>query len=502
MTLSAVLFEHQFTAALAAAWSCSQFPDQNPKLVLVNSHEIKVALETLVSEGIQKIKLFDVNVYALKEDLFLQNLLNRHPLVQLEIWSSAHQNTGFHALKNVSEHSVDLEQIRTELLGDQEVAFFESCLFQKISSGQKSNEQILNWVLRLSKSLNNKSMLKVLLSEEEQFRAKYFKKLGYWDIVGSSAKIHNLQSKIKNYAQDPSESRILINGEKGTDKKQVARSIHFYSSRRTQNFVWANCSRFSKNRAELELFGYKKGAFFEATEDYAGLIAQAHLGVLFLDEIGSLSAEVQIQLDQFIKTGEYRALGSESVQHANVRLVFGTSQNLRDKVNLGEFDEEFYWNLSEINIHIPALNELIVNDQVEKSNDFETNVAVLLQEYCGSVGEHLILSESDFAELKSLNWTSNLLQLSAVLKQFHLEKAQVSLTEIYKMHEVKTVIQSEKKAETFIQYLGGLKSLEDVKRIYIQEILELNHFNKSKTARDLDIAPNTLKKYADDDFVD
>jgi two-component system response regulator PilR (NtrC family) len=152
-----------------------------------------------------------------------------------------------------------------------------------------------------------------------------------------------------------SDATVLINGETGTGKEILARTIHREGPRAAMPFVPINCSALAEQLLESELFGHKKGAFTGAVADRAGLFEAANSGTLFLDEIGETSPHMQVRLLRAIQEGEIRRVGEEQDRTIDVRVIAATHLDLEDQVRQGAFREDLYYRLSVFPITLPPL---------------------------------------------------------------------------------------------------------------------------------------------------
>ena len=150
---------------------------------------------------------------------------------------------------------------------------------------------------------------------------------------------------------------VLLTGETGTGKEVFAQAIHYSSKRARQNFVAVNCSSFSKELLESEMFGHKAGSFTGALKDKKGLFEEADNGTIFLDEIGEMAFELQAKLLRILETGEYIKIGDTKPTRVNVRVVAATNRNLPEEITAGRFREDLFYRLSVFQIHLPALRE-------------------------------------------------------------------------------------------------------------------------------------------------
>ena len=152
-----------------------------------------------------------------------------------------------------------------------------------------------------------------------------------------------------------SEYTVLIQGESGSGKELVARTMHQLSERRAKPFVSINCAAIPGNLLESELFGFEKGAFTGANQNKAGKFELAHEGTLFLDEIGDMPLELQVKLLRVLEDGKIQPLGSVKEKSVNIRLVTATHKNLPEQISKGLFREDLHYRLNVIPLKLPPL---------------------------------------------------------------------------------------------------------------------------------------------------
>ena len=176
-----------------------------------------------------------------------------------------------------------------------------------------------------------------------------------YDIIGNDPSLNDALETAVKFA--PTGLSVLIQGESGVGKESFARIIHQFSSRKQGQFFVVNCGALPKELVNSELFGHVKGSFTGATDTRKGYFEEDDHGTLFLDEIAELPLESQALLLRVLQSGEYRKVGSNKVEHTDVRIVAATNVNLYEAVKSGKFREDLYFRLSAAQIRIPPLRD-------------------------------------------------------------------------------------------------------------------------------------------------
>src|SRR4029453_12749579 len=175
-------------------------------------------------------------------------------------------------------------------------------------------------------------------------------------LIGQSEPMTALRAEIDRVAR--SDAKVLICGESGVGKEIVTRAIHFGGPRSKMTFAPVNCAGLPEALLESELFGHVKGSFTGAYRDKPGQLESAHMGTVFLDEIGEMTLRMQGLLLRFLETGEVQRVGADGgARPVNVRIIGATHRNLRDMIAQGTFREALYFRLNVIQILVPPLRE-------------------------------------------------------------------------------------------------------------------------------------------------
>ena len=194
-----------------------------------------------------------------------------------------------------------------------------------------------------------------LKSENAYLRAQLEERYRFEGVVGKSRAMEQLFQLLETVAA--TSSTILITGETGTGKEVVARAIHHNSPRRMHRFVALNCSAIPETLLEAELFGHVRGAFTGAVGNRQGRLEQAHKGTLFLDEVGTMSAALQMKLLRVLQEREFERIGDSHTTKVDVRVIAATNSDLAEMVADGQFREDLFYRLNVIPVQLPPLRE-------------------------------------------------------------------------------------------------------------------------------------------------
>lgn len=229
-----------------------------------------------------------------------------------------------------------------------------------------------------------------------------------YGIVGRSKAIQKVIRTAEMVAK--SKSTVLITGETGTGKEMVARAIHFHSPQREMPLVKVNCAAIPENLLESELFGHVRGAFTGALSSKKGKFALADGGTIFLDEIGTMAPPLQSKLLRVLQEREFEALGSERSQKIDVRVIAATNRDIRHMVTEGTFQEDLYYRLNVIPIHIPSLRE--------RREDVPLLVDHFIRKHAQRAGKHIDGLEPGVLDaLQAADWPGNVRELENTVER-------------------------------------------------------------------------------------
>ncbi len=274
---------------------------------------------------------------------------------------------------------------------------------------------------------------------------------------------------------------VLLTGETGTGKEVFASAIHRSSSRQNKPFVALNCSAFSRELLESELFGHRAGAFTGAVRDKKGLFEEAHSGTLFLDEIGEMPADLQAKLLRVLESGEFLKVGDTKPGRADVRIIAATNRDLKKEIEAGRFRADLYYRLSVFEIRLPALRE--------RTKDIEPLALYFVQHFSQKMGKRITgIAPDCLACLLAHNWPGNVRELRNIIERAVILTTGDQLALESLPLELQTLpVKSEGKSAQLSAF-----DLAAAEKLHILKVLNHTGGNKSEAARLLNIAPATL----------
>jgi DNA-binding NtrC family response regulator len=402
----------------------------------------KAALKKLDTNEIDAV-LCDVKLPDGNGVDLIKEIKNKFPLVEI-ILLTAHGNIpdGVQAIKNGA--------------------------FDYITKGDDNNRIV---------PLLHRAIEKVQLAKRvQQLEKKIDKKYSFNNILGKSKQIlHAIELAKKVSATD---ATVLLLGETGTGKEVFAQAIHQNSNRNNKNFVAVNCSAFSKEILESELFGHKAGAFTGAVKDKKGLFEEANEGTIFLDEIGEMQHELQAKLLRVLESGEFIKVGDTRTIKVNVRIIAATNRDLQKEIEQNNFRSDLFYRLSVFQIQLPALRERIA--------DIELLANHFAEIFAAKTNKPSLKLNEDFVEaLKHYSWQGNIRELKNIMERAVILNDSNELT----VDDLPYEIQHIQNNNTKILSAFDLTSVE---KLHIQKVLNYTNNNKTETARLLNIGLTTL----------
>ncbi|MBA6152066.1 sigma-54-dependent transcriptional regulator [Gelidibacter maritimus] len=275
----------------------------------------------------------------------------------------------------------------------------------------------------------------------------------------------------------PTSMSVLISGESGTGKEVVAKAIHLKSSRKNRPFIAVDCGAIPKEIASSEFFGHKKGSFTGAINDKIGHFEAANHGTLFLDEVGNLSYENQIQLLRALQERKVKPIGSNDEIEVDIRLLTATNEDLLKAVEQGDFREDLYHRLNEFFIKVPNLQE--------RQDDLILYADFFLENANQQLNKAIIGFSSEVLKIfQNYTWPGNLRELSNVIKRATL------LTTGEVIH--KEVLPPELSAAPAKETETASFSAKSNEKDLIIKVLEEANNNKTKAAKLLNVSRKTL----------
>jgi transcriptional regulator with GAF, ATPase, and Fis domain len=298
----------------------------------------------------------------------------------------------------------------------------------------------------------------------------------YGDLIGAGASMREVYRRIDKVSG--TDISVLVSGETGTGKEIVAREIHRRSPRAQGPFVAVNCGAIPESLLESELFGHVKGAFTGAIATRPGKFQAAHGGTLFLDEVGEMPAALQVKLLRALQERAVTKVGDTRAEPVDIRVVAATNKVLEEEIRRGAFREDLYYRLNVVSIPLPPLRE--------RGDDAVVIARWFLQKYTKDFGSRVRgFTPSALVAMRKYAWPGNIRELENRVKKAVVlaDRALVSAEDLDLRPEILEPILP----------LGQAK--EDFQKRYINDVLERNGGNRTKTAKDLGVDPRTIFRH-------
>jgi len=295
-------------------------------------------------------------------------------------------------------------------------------------------------------------------------------------IIGNSPEMDLVFQRIGKASS--TDANVLISGDSGTGKELVARAVHYNSDRRSAPFVPVNCTAIPDSLLESELFGHVKGAFTGAKDARAGFFEIAGGGSIFLDEIGDASPNMQAKLLRVIQSKEYCKVGSSHVHTVDTRIIAATHKDLKRLVAEGSFREDLFYRINVVDIAVPSLNE--------RGDD----ILVLISHFMGKFAEAMnravpSLTDEALQAFRHYSWPGNVRELENLVQRLVVivDHDPIEITDL--PESMRFILSSE----------GGVdRSLADVEKEHISNVLAMTRNNKTRAAEILGINRKTLRE--------
>lgn len=323
-----------------------------------------------------------------------------------------------------------------------------------------------------------KALEKVQLQKKvKQLEKRIMNKYSFDAIIGKSKALLQVIELAKKVAI--TDSTVLLTGETGTGKEVFAQAIHENSTRVGKSFVALNCSTFSKELLESELFGHRLGAFTGAVKDKKGFIEEANGGTLFLDEIGEMPLDLQAKLLRVLETNEYITVGDSTPKKSNFRLIAATNRNLKTESEAHRFRSDLYYRLNIFEINLPPLRARV--------KDIRALTSFFVEKFSVATNKKALEIEDDFLEyLEKYSWSGNVRELKNVIERAVILASSNSLTAADLPYEI--VNYKENSGDNILSAFA----INSMEKLHIQKVLNYTNGNKAEAARLLEIGIATL----------
>jgi two-component system response regulator AtoC len=340
-----------------------------------------------------------------------------------------------------------------------------------------------------------------LRTQVQTLRGEVRRGAGYGNVVGKSQKMIELMNFVRKVAASEA-TTILIQGESGTGKDLIAKSIHYESHRQDKPFVAINCSAIPETLMEAELFGHEKGAFTDAKQMKKGLFEAADGGTLFLDEIGELSPLLQAKLLRVLEDQVIRRVGGIRDMQVNVRVIAASNRDLEKAVREAEFRQDLYYRLAIIAIFIPPLRD--------RKEDILPLVDFFIERYNRTFKKSIRgITDDTRRLLLGHNWPGNVRELKNTIERGMILEEELFLRPLYLPFSVgesggPTMFERSSSGDGGVTLADGRKlprlyipeggtSLEEVEHVLVEMAMRQSNNNQTHAAKLLDISRDALR---------
>ena len=310
--------------------------------------------------------------------------------------------------------------------------------------------------------------------ENEQLKGSIDEIIKPDNLIGESAQMKKIYELIHTVA--PTDTTVMIRGESGTGKELVAKAIHINSRRKYFPIIPVNCGALAESILESELFGHEKGAFTGAQFKRKGKFEMADGGTIFLDEIGSVTPKMQVELLRVIESKQFSRVGGNQIIKSDFRVIIATNEPLEDLVKQGKFREDLYYRLNVFSIVIPPLRE--------RTGDIPVLAFYFLNNFCTAMNKNIKNISPDAMEfLTKYEWPGNVRELENAIERAVV----VGKGDTIKVDDLPFHVSSSQSATS-----DGDNSMTAMEKKHISRVLNENNWNISKSALELEIDRVTL----------
>ena len=318
-----------------------------------------------------------------------------------------------------------------------------------------------------------------LVGELSDLQKRLDERYRFGGIARRSSAWQRIYSQVEQVAK--SKATVLLMGETGTGKSEVAKAIHQNSPRRERTFVETNCGALPEGIVESELFGHERGAFTGATTSHKGRFELADLGTLFLDEVGDLSPATQVKLLRVIQNGEFERVGGTETRRLDVRLIAATNRNLEEMVDQGTYRADLFYRLNVVTVVIPPLRDC--------REDIPILVDEFLQQFAADNDKPIHgLSSAASDALIDYEWPGNVRELKNCIEGMvvmHTGSGALDLADV--PHHIR-----QNPSAPAGGFFGAGMTMRQIEKRAIAEALEAVAYNRRRAAAMLDIGLSTL----------
>ena len=436
-------------------------------LILLEDGELRVK----VARNFRRENLADA-LEQLSDSIVDKVVKTRRPVIVSDALSDQEfkNSMSVMALKLSSVMCVPLTE-RGNLLG---------CLYVGSSSVahlfEEAQLEILTIFAAQASLLIRNALLVNELKLDNRLMSEKLEQIRFGEIIGSCAAMQEVIRKVQKVATR--DVAVLVTGETGTGKELIAREVHRRSPRAKGPFITLNCGAIPENLLESELFGHVRGAFTGAVATKPGKFHAADGGTIFLDEIGEMPLALQVKLLRVLQDNTVVRVGDTRAERVDIRVIAATNRDLEAEIKAGRFREDLFYRLNVVGIHLPPLRE--------RGDDVLVIAKYLLHRYADEFGGTVKgFAPNAIVAIRKFGWPGNIRQLENHLKKACVlaDKAMLTAEDLGLTGDVLPTI------------LPLAEAKERFQRDYINQVLELNGGNRTKTARDLGVDPRTIFRH-------